>query len=218
MKKTTNKKKEILKSRLDAGRISQENYDKQIAQLDAELDKKKAEIARKQAQREKLLRGFDIVLNTAAAIMKNTAQLGLIPAIPVNIATGVLGAVQLATVIAEPLPKAARGRLIKGKSHLQGGTIIEAEGGEAIINKRSTSMFAPLLSAINEAGGGVPFTRPYSDGGYFARNSEQSKNISIEEMRSAFSDAISEIKVYTTIEDIRREDKNYTQIQDRATY
>jgi hypothetical protein len=57
------------------------------------------------------------------------------------------------------------GGLLRGRSHAQGGIPFlldgqagfEAEGGEAIINKRSTSMFAPLLSAINVAGGGKKF-------------------------------------------------------------
>ncbi|HSH24214.1 MAG TPA: hypothetical protein VLA13_01550, partial [Massilibacterium sp.] len=48
------------------------------------------------------------------------------------------------------------GTLLKGRSHKQGGIPIEAEGGEAIINKKSTSMFPGLLSAINVAGGGIP--------------------------------------------------------------
>jgi hypothetical protein len=63
--------------------------------------------------------------------------------------------------------KAADGMLV-GNSHAQGGIkigtprgMIEAEGGEVIINKRSTAMFKPILSAINEAGGGVKF----ADGG-----------------------------------------------------
>jgi hypothetical protein len=211
------KKKASLQQRLDAGKISQEQYDKEVAKLDADLDKKKTEIARKQATREKLLKVFDIGINTAAAIMKNTAQLGLLPAIPVNIATGVLGAIQLATVLATPLPKAARGRIIHGPSHAAGGTIIEAEGGEAIINKRSTALFAPLLSAINQAGGGVPFVRPLSDGGYAARNA-QPKGITAEEIKEAMKEAVSHVKVYTTIEDIRREDKNYADIEQRANY
>jgi hypothetical protein len=37
----------------------------------------------------------------------------------------------------------------------------ELEGGEAVINKRSTSMYGGLLSAINQSGGGVRF----ADGG-----------------------------------------------------
>ena len=62
----------------------------------------------------------------------------------------------------------ARGGVFKGKSHAQGGIkfhtggrLMEAEGGEAIINKQSTAMFRNELSAINQAGGGVKF----ADGG-----------------------------------------------------
>lgn len=56
------------------------------------------------------------------------------------------------------------GGMFEGNSHANGGVkfkvggrIMEAEGGEAIINKRSTRMFKPVLSAINAAGGGVKF-------------------------------------------------------------
>ena len=56
------------------------------------------------------------------------------------------------------------GGMFEGASHAQGGVkfkvggrIHEAEGGEAIINKRSTLMFKPILSAINQAGGGKKF-------------------------------------------------------------
>ncbi len=60
---------------------------------------------------------------------------------------------------------ARTGGVLQGRSHAQGGipfTIngvhgFEAEGNEAIINKRSTAMFRPLLSQINQAGGGVAF-------------------------------------------------------------
>lgn len=61
--------------------------------------------------------------------------------------------------------KFSKGDILKGRSHAQGGIPFllngqagfEAEGGEALINKRSTAMFAPLLSAINVAGGGKSF-------------------------------------------------------------
>lgn len=54
----------------------------------------------------------------------------------------------------------ARGGILNGASHAQGGIPTqygELEGGEAVINKRSTALYAPLLSAINQAGGGVKF-------------------------------------------------------------
>ena len=62
----------------------------------------------------------------------------------------------------------ADGGMVHGKSHAQGGEkfavggrVVELEGGEAVINKRSTSMFRGQLSAMNAAGGGVKF----ADGG-----------------------------------------------------
>jgi TP901 family phage tail tape measure protein len=62
----------------------------------------------------------------------------------------------------------ANGGMVHGNSHAQGGEkfavggrVVELEGGEAVINKRSTSMFKGQLSAMNAAGGGVKF----ADGG-----------------------------------------------------
>ena len=62
------------------------------------------------------------------------------------------------------------GGVFDGPSHKDGGIqafnknsgkIVEVEGGEAIINKKSSQMFKPILSALNEAGGGIKF----ADGG-----------------------------------------------------
>ena len=55
----------------------------------------------------------------------------------------------------------ARGGFVRGKSHEQGGVRyqaggIELEGNEAIINRRSTLSYGPLLSQINQQGGGRP--------------------------------------------------------------
>jgi len=70
--------------------------------------------------------------------------------------------------IVEGGKKFANGGMVNGKSHAQGGEkfavggrVVELEGGEAVINKRSTSMYKNQLSAINSAGGGVKF----ADGG-----------------------------------------------------
>jgi len=64
--------------------------------------------------------------------------------------------------------KYANGGMVHGPSHAQGGVkfsvggrVNELEGGEAVINKRSTAMFRGQLSEMNAAGGGVKF----ADGG-----------------------------------------------------
>ena len=68
---------------------------------------------------------------------------------------------QLATINKQTF---AKGGILDGASHAMGGIQTqfgELEGGEAVINKRSTAMFKDELSAINEAGGGRSFgSRP----------------------------------------------------------
>lgn len=80
----------------------------------------------------------------------------------------IVGPLIAAATIANGLAQVARingvkfeeGGLINGASHSQGGVPFtvngvggfEAEGGEYIINKRSTAMFRPLIESINEAG------------------------------------------------------------------
>jgi hypothetical protein len=78
--------------------------------------------------------------------------------------------------------KFQRGGVIEGKSHAEGGVpvklanggMVEAEGGEVIINKKSSALFSKELSAINSYGGygdkferggllGVPSTSPVGD-------------------------------------------------------
>lgn len=50
------------------------------------------------------------------------------------------------------------GGMINGPRHAQGGVMIEAEGGEAVMTRGAVSMFRPLLSTLNQMGGGTSFT------------------------------------------------------------
>lgn len=68
--------------------------------------------------------------------------------------------------------KFAKGGMVYGNSHAQGGEkfavggrVAELEGGEAVINKKSTAMFGGALSAMNVAGGGKSFSSPNLGGG-----------------------------------------------------
>lgn len=216
VEKYNERQKEILQSRLDSGIISQEEYEAEVTKLDEELDKKTAEIERKAAIRDRIIKTFSVITDTATAIMGAVAASPLTAGMPWTAIISALGAVQLATIAAAPLPKAARGRLITGRTHAQGGEVIEAEAGEAIINRRATQMFLPLLSAINQAGGGVPFVAPYSDGGYAARY--EAEKIDRSSIAQAVRAGIADMKIYTTIEDIRRADRRYTQVESRGNF
>jgi len=101
-------KKTKLKKQLDSGVISQKQYDKQVSKIDKELDDKKADLEYKQAKRQKALSVMNIVMSTAQAIIGIWAQFpkfdfGATAAIMSGV-VGALGAIQLATVLATPLP------------------------------------------------------------------------------------------------------------------
>lgn len=53
----------------------------------------------------------------------------------------------------------AVGGLIQGPRHAQGGVMINAEGGEAVMTRGAVTMFAPLLSQLNQLGGGTSFNQ-----------------------------------------------------------
>lgn len=111
--KTAKKKKKVLDDRLKKGLISQEAYNTAVERIDEETDRKKEELERKQAIRERSLSVFQTLVNTAVAV---TAALGSKPWGPWNIAlasmVGALGAVQTAAVLAAPLPGAEDGGYI----------------------------------------------------------------------------------------------------------
>jgi hypothetical protein len=50
-----------------------------------------------------------------------------------------------------------KGGMIGGRRHAEGGTLIEAEKGEAIMTRGAVTMFAPMLSMMNQMGGGTSF-------------------------------------------------------------
>ena len=56
-------------------------------------------------------------------------------------------AIEIATIKSQ---KFAKGGWIDGKPHSEGGTIIEAEKGEFVINRRSSSKYPRLIEGINE--------------------------------------------------------------------
>ena len=89
------------------------------AAKNAEVEKKKAELMTKQAKFEKAMNISQTIMATALAVTKS------LPNIVLAALVGAMGAVQLATIIAQPIPKYAKGT----KSH-KGGLAIVGDGGK----------------------------------------------------------------------------------------
>src|SRR5690606_2016498 len=138
------------------------------------------------------------LINTYQGITAGVA-LGYPAAIPAVALAAATGFAAVANIVSTK-PKAERGMrvprwgtLLKGRSHKQGGIPIEAEGGEAIINKRSTSMFPGLLSAINVAGGGIPLAaRGAIVGNVASRNANIQSRLLNDVNNSAMSEMVAE--------------------------
>ena len=97
----------------------------------------------KQAQNEKILAIFTAVINTAAEVTKNIAN-------PVLAAiTAAAGLAQIAIISSQPIPRFKKGGAVGGRSHEAGGTLIEAEKGEYVVNKTSVSQHRKALDAMN---------------------------------------------------------------------
>lgn len=101
----TKKEKAALDKQLDAGEISQEQYNARVSQLDADLDAKKEELTKKQADREKAMAITTTIINTALSISKTASELGFPLAIPFIAMAAALGAVQIATITAAQYEK-----------------------------------------------------------------------------------------------------------------
>ena len=102
----------------------------------------------------------DAIINTALGVTE------ALPNIVLAGIVGALGAIQVGIVTAQPLPpkpekaKFELGGEIIGNSHSRGGVIIEAEGGEYIVNKDAYSKYGSLIRALNESG-----RRKFANGG-----------------------------------------------------
>jgi hypothetical protein len=108
---------------------------------------KRAEIEKKFARKEQALAISQAIVDGASSILKTKASLGLPAAIPFMIADAAITAAQIGVIASQ---KFAEGEVdIGGPSHARGGIAAEIEGGESVINKRSTARFKPLLEAIN---------------------------------------------------------------------
>lgn len=78
--------------------------EKQKEERRLKLEEKKRIEKQKQARAEKAFAAFQIIINTAASIIE------ALPNVPLSIAVGALGAIELAAVLATPVPKYKDGR------------------------------------------------------------------------------------------------------------
>jgi hypothetical protein len=162
----------------------------QQAQYDAEQgfaeQKKNAErkrqieedkIKKKQFNAQKINDAANIAIKTALAVMSSVAAFPLTGGMPFTAINIAIGAIEAAAVLSKKyIPTYATGGLVNGPGTGTSDSInARLSNGESVINAKSTSMFAPMLSAINQAGGGVAI--PHTKNNIFTPSSTSSSSV-----------------------------------------
>lgn len=195
--------------------------------LAREKEKREAELEKKKKQQKKLDMTMQLVqsiVNTAVGVTRalewgwplGTIFAGII---------GAMGAMETA-IISKQLAKLADGGLLSGPSHSQGGipvgnTGVEVEGGEYVINKRSTAKYLPLLQAINEEGARKKTAAnqigKMANGGQL-NYQKIDDNFNTLNGSKAVQQAIESIDLHpiVSVVDINREQKNLTSVRQMA--
>jgi hypothetical protein len=123
--------------------LSAADKERKLEALRIRTEQKIAAEKRKQALNERAAAIFQATIATAVAIAKALPN-------PVTAAiAAAAGAAQVLIITSQPIPKFKKGGMVKGKSHEAGGAIIEAEGGEFVMNKNATSQHRKALDAMN---------------------------------------------------------------------
>lgn len=114
------------------------------------------------AKAAKVLALAEIAINTGKAIAAGIAQSQSVP-FPANLAaiattiTTVLAGIASAISTVKSAKFAAGGYVSGPGTGTSDSIPARLSNGESVINARSTAMFGPLLSSLNQAGGGVAF-------------------------------------------------------------
>lgn len=201
--------------------------DQQERKLAKEKEKREADIAKKEKQMKKAQLMQDIAGGTANIALGITKAWSLGPILgPIMaILVAAAGAVQIG-VMARQLAKMEDGGLLNGPSHANGGmriqgTNIEVEGGEYVINKRSTANNQRLIEFINNSNGTVTARdianlQGIPTGNYVSPPDVQIRDVNSDLLNSELLDAIRQIKPVVAVKDINDVNNSMVEVKDIA--
>ncbi len=168
--KNNEKKKKDLKSRYDAGLVSQEQYNARVEEMEAEEEAKREEMEIKQAKRTKALSLVQSIINTALSVTKTLAQWGWPAGAAPAAIVAAFGAAQTALIAAQPVGaeeggfvgvrraqdgKAFKARLSPDKRGFVSSpaVLVGENGGEYVIpaDGLSNPTLLPFVATMEEA-------------------------------------------------------------------
>lgn len=165
-------RRKALDKRLDAGLVTEAQYNAEIERMDAEKDAYQEEMELRQARRQKTQKLTQSIINTALGVTKTLAEWGIPWGIAPAAAMGALGAAQTALIAAQPVTSGAEeggfvstrreqdGKLFKARlspdkrGFVDSPTVLVGEnGGEYVIpaDGLANPSLRPLLATMESA-------------------------------------------------------------------
>jgi hypothetical protein len=133
---------EAEKLAIEKSTLNEEQKKRKLEALELRTAQKVAAEKRRQAVAEKASAIFEATIGTAVAVA--SAKGPILKALALA-----SGLAQIALIASQPIPKFKKGGMVGGRSHEAGGTLIEAERGEYVVNKNSVMRNRRELDAIN---------------------------------------------------------------------
>lgn len=138
--KTNETKQKDLQKRLDAGLMTQAQYDAEIEKMEAEQEAREEELALRQAEREKRMNIAQAIINTALSVTKTFAQWGWPAGVAPAAIMGAIGAAQVAMMAATP---------VTGR---EGGGPFDQDGRPVRVRRRQDGRTFPARLSPNRRG------------------------------------------------------------------
>jgi len=175
-RKANERKKDNLKKQLDGKRLTQMDYDRQVAEMDKKQEAKEKQVRLQQFRRQQRMAVVNAIISGAQGVQKSIAEWGMPFALPWIALTAVMTAAQVAAISKQQPPEYAKGGLLHGPSHqskTKGMPVTDPntgqvqalmEGGEAITNKHTmadpkqytvSGTPSQIISRLNGLHGGV---------------------------------------------------------------
>ena len=135
-----NEKQKDLQKRLDAGLMTQAQYDAEIEKMQVEQEAREEEMALRQAEREKRMNITQAIINTALSVTKTFAQWGWPAGIAPAAIMGAIGAAQIAMMQATPV------------SGREGGGFFDADGRPIRVRRKQDGRSFPARLSPDRRG------------------------------------------------------------------
>ncbi len=129
-RKYNNSKKEVLKNQLDRGVIDAENYQAQMAALDAEAEEKERQTRIKSAEAQRKYALFESAIKIALAWIEAYIN-------PVKIPAAIAATAQGLLIAGTPVPEFYDGGFMPKSSNDKDGFLIKAHANEYMVNAQS---------------------------------------------------------------------------------